>query len=306
MNIAVGVDIGGTNLRVTVSDESGDFLHTEKKKIEVSDEMGISRNIVDMTRRSCEAIDVKVDEVKGIGIASTGPLDVEKGILIRPTNLPFGKVPLVEPVRKELGIPTSLLNDCSAGVLGEKTFGAGKGCENLVYINIGTGIGGGAIVDGNLLLGKDGNAAEIGHFTVDPKGKLICGCGKKGHWEAYCSGRNIPNFVELRSEELISRYGEMSPEKFFKAVEEGDREAVSLMEEISKLNAIGTADVIDAYDPELVTFGGTVVLENEERIVNPIRGRIEDHIRNEKPEIIVTPLKDKVSLYGAIARALEY
>jgi glucokinase len=88
------------------------------------------------------------------------------------------------------------LNDCAAAVLGERHFGAGKGLENLAYVTLSTGLGGGAIVDGHLLIGKDGNAVEVGHITIDPGSSLICGCGSPGHWEAYSSGSNIPNFVK--------------------------------------------------------------------------------------------------------------
>src|SRR4030067_557708 len=109
---------------------------------------------------------------------------MSKGMLITPPNLPFDVISLTDPLKRELKVPVSLINDCAGAALGETTFGAAKGVENFVYITISTGIGGGAIVNGTLLLGKDGNGHEVGHFVIDYDGRLTCGCGKKGHWGA--------------------------------------------------------------------------------------------------------------------------
>jgi predicted NBD/HSP70 family sugar kinase len=135
--------------------------------------------------------------VAGIGLASIGPLDLKRGGMAKPANLPYEFVALVGPLEEALGIKVHLMNDANAAALGEWTFGAGRTHDNLAYVTISTGIGGGAIVDRHLLIGKDGNAAEIGHVVVDPTGRLTCGCGRKGHWEAYCSGRNLPRLAMM-------------------------------------------------------------------------------------------------------------
>ncbi|RLI00445.1 ROK family protein, partial [Candidatus Bathyarchaeota archaeon] len=195
--IAVGVDLGGTNIRVALGNDEGRILakiseRTEKTK----GPEGISEQIARIIR-CLEKKEAKTREIIGIGIGSAGPLDLKRGGLMKPTNIPYDFIPLVEPLEDIFHLPTYLLNDCSTAVMGEKFFGAGKNHENLAYITLSTGIGGGIYVDGHLLIGKDGNATEVGHFTIDHEGKLICGCGKRGHWEAYCSGNGIPNYVRL-------------------------------------------------------------------------------------------------------------
>jgi len=273
-----------------------------------------------MIRLLCKQSNIDPTTLEGVGIASAGPLDLKKGVLIKPANLPFEYAPLTEPISRELRLPAYLVNDCTAAVLGERVFGAGKGLDNIVYITIGTGIGGGAIVDGCLLLGKDGNAVEIGHLTIDFKGRLKCGCGKKGHWEAYCSGRNIPNFVRMRLEEIDKTIVEkslfyakvngnlfhLSSEILFNAAKEGDKLSLQLVEEIGVLNAIGFANVINAYDPSLITVGGTVTLENKKLILSPVRRYVRNYVVNRVPKIIVTPLGDDVGIFGAVAAVLKF
>ncbi|KXB00964.1 hypothetical protein AKJ41_03245 [candidate division MSBL1 archaeon SCGC-AAA259O05] len=318
-SLAVGVDIGGTNLRGVIANEAGEFLFREKEKINTKDKKGISRQIIKLVDDFCESAKIEVNDLKGIGIASTGPMKRKEGVLIEPTNIPFDEVPLKEPIEKKIDIPVSLINDCIAGVLGEKEYGIGseRNVENLVYVTMGTGIGGGAIVDNHLLIGEGGNAAEIGHFTVDPEERLECGCGKKGHWEAYCSGKNIPNYLRLRFSEigdervqnsllhdLVSGdYSEIDAKLFFDAVRKEDELANQIAEEIGNLNAIGFSNVIDAYAPSLITVGGSVALKNEKIVLPPVQKQVKNHIRNIEPEIAITPLKEDVGLYGAVAEA---
>lgn len=318
--LAIGVDLGGTNIRIAISDSAGNFLDSREKKTETSNKYSISKEIINEVRSLCEKEDVKVENLRGVGIASTGPMDIDRGVLIKPTNIPFEKVPLVQPIEEELDIPTYLLNDCTAGVLGERVFGKGReeGIRDIVYVNIGTGIGGGAIIDEHLLLGKDGNAAEIGHMTVDVGGQIECGCGGKGHWEAYCSGKNIPNFVRSELEDmdekeveeslLLERAGNLeniTTKLFYEAVKEEDDLALQLVSRINKLNCVGFGNLVDVYDPSLITVGGSVALKNEDQVIKPVNEEINKHIRNEKPEIVATPLKDKIGIYGALAEVFQ-
>ena len=316
---AIGVDLGGTHVRATLSDDEGNFLAKLVERVDKKSKKAISDQIIRMVRSLCSKSGVDSASLKGIGIASTGPLDMRKGALICPTNLPFKFVPLIKPISGELKIPTYLLNDCIAGVLGEKEFGAGKGLDNLVYITQGTGIGGGAIVDGHLLSGKDGNAVEIGHIVIDYMGRLKCGCGKRGHWEAYCSGRNIPNFVRMKLRSMNKKkmrdsllfknvrgdFSKLNSEILFNAAKYGDDLSSDLVEEIGRLNAVGFASVINAYDPSLITVGGSVALKNKKLVIGPIKKYVKEYTINRIPRILITPLAEDVGTYGAVAAVLK-
>ena len=311
--LAIGVDLGGTNVRVALGDNKGRML---RKNVERTDKSHGPEGISNQIKRMILSVLGKKDELRnvlGVGVGSAGPLDIKKGGLMKPTNFPFKFVPLVKPLEEEFGLPVYLLNDCVAAAMGEKHFGLGKGCENLVYVTISTGIGGGAYVDGHLLMGKDGNAHEVGHIVIDYEGRLVCGCGKKGHWEAYCSGRNIPRFAklilekmpesEIRRSELFSSkpIEEITSKDIYDAAKRGDPVALKVVEEVGRLNAIGIANIINAYDPTLITLGGSVTLYNEELVLAPIKKYIGDYVVNRIPKIMITPLRENVVLYGAIA-----
>jgi glucokinase len=316
----VGVDLGGTWVRVVLSDFQGHFVEKANEKVDKTRSEAVSAQLIRLVRFLCKKHGVDVRALRGVSIASAGPLDMERGILVNPPNLPFDSVMLTEPVKEALGVPACLVNDCAAAALGETTFGAARGIENFVYITISTGIGGGAIVNGTLLLGKDGNGHEVGHFVIDYQGRLTCGCGRRGHWEAYCSGRNMPNYVRMRFEEigpktvrtsaLYKQLGgdlsQLCAADLFNAARRRDKLPLMLVAEIGVLNAIGFANATNAYDPSLITVGGTVTLKNVKAVLAPIRKHVSDYAINRVPEIKVTSLGENVGVYGAVAAALKY
>jgi glucokinase len=311
--LAIGVDLGGTNLRIAVGDEEGRLLRRVQEPTERRyGPTGIAAQII----RLITSLRLDFAEVQGIGIGSLGPLDVKRGVIVVAPNLPFDNIPLTAPLSRAFPVPVRVLNDCSAAVLGEQQYGAGRGVDNLAYITLSSGIGCGAIVDGRLLLGKDGNAGEMGHVVVDQAGRLRCGCGKRGHWEAYCSGNNIPSYVRLwirehaaeaafAASQLAATVGgdldAIDARQVFAAARAGDALSRAIIEDLGRLNAIGVANVLSAYDPALVTLGGSVTLCNPALILDPIARRVAEYAVNRVPRIRVTPLGHDVVLYGALA-----
>ena len=302
------MDIGATNIRVASGDHGGLNSKLSESTDRDNGPLGVSAQIIRM------AHELGMDSVESAGVGSIGPIDIASGNIVNTTNLPFKEVPVTEPLREAFDVPVSLLNDCTAAVLGEKSFGAGREIDNLAYVTLSTGLGGGAIVDGHLLIGKDGNAVEVGHITIDPDSPLTCGCGSPGHWEAYSSGNNIPNFAKhILGEEgssLIHELtegdpGAMTVEILFEAAKVGDAAALRVVDELGKVNAVGFANVVNAFDPELITIGGSIALNNPELILGPIMENIDRHLLNRRPRIMITPLGDDVVLYGALARALS-
>jgi glucokinase len=315
-----GIDLGGTWVRAAVSNNSGHLKAKIAERVDKSSAEAVGNQMIRLVRFLCDRQGVDLCSLEGVGVAATGPLVQEEGILMHPTALKFDRVLVTKPISSELGVPCVLINDAAAAALGEKTFGAAKNLDNYVYITISTGIGCGAIVNGTLLSGKDGNAHEVGHIVIDCEGRLVCGCGKRGHWEAYCSGSNIPGFVRMKlgdeskkvvRESLLSRavkgnFSRLTTEGLFISAREGDVLATRLVKEIGVLNAMGVASVINVYDPSLITIGGTVTLRNQTLILDPIKKGVSDYVINRIPEIKVTPLGDDIGLYGAVAAAKDY
>jgi glucokinase len=303
------VDIGATNIRVAIGDERG----IKSKCSEATDRLNGPKGVINQIARMIRGLDA---EPLAIGVGSIGPLDTKMGAIGATPNFTFKHIPVVVPLKAEFGIPVQIMNDCNAAVIGEHIFGAGREIDNLFYVTLSTGLGGGAIVDGNPLNGKDGNAPEIGHLTLDPNSELICGCGCRGHWEAYCSGANIPNYARILLKDrdldggLLMRMvrgdlGKLTSKMIFEAAGKGDRDAVFVVDEVGNMNAVGFANIVNAFDPELITIGGSVAINNPDLIIEPIKRGIERHLINRKPDIRLTSLGADVVLYGGLAIALK-
>lgn len=303
---ALAIDLGASNVRVALVSSSGEITH-KIKEATVKDG-GDGSVVTKQIARLAHSLLRKVDRstLCGIGISSIGPLDYKKGGPLHSPNVPFDFIPLIEPLKKEFHLPMFLLNDCNAAVLAEKRFGKGKKARNLVYITLSSGIGGGAIVDGNLLWGKGGNAAEVGHFVVDTKYGLLCSCKKGyGHWEGLASGVNIPRFFHTWAKREKHEIGKETKEAkdIFEAAKKGNAHAQAFLEELAKVNAHGLSTLIVAYDPELITIGGSVALHNSDVILEGILKYVDHFLEN--PRIEITELGEDIGLLGAAAGAFS-
>jgi glucokinase len=304
----IAVDIGASYIRVALGNMNG----IRQKIIEETDARNDSSAIPLQIIRMIRELNAYPD---AIGIGSIGPIDIRKGIITNTPNYKLQNIPIVHPLKTEYEKVVKMVNDCTAAVLGEKMFGAGRESENIFYVTLSTGLGGGAIVDGKLLRGKDGNAVEVGHFTIDHNSRIICGCGSPGHWEAFCGGKNIPNFAVKRLMKINWRrsilndltcgnLNNLTTKMIFNAAKQGDDIALQLVEDIGRINAVGFANIVNAYDPEIITVGGSIALNNPGLILTPIKHFLPDYVINRIPKIMITPLRDDVVLYGGLALAL--
>jgi glucokinase len=290
-NIAIALDIGGSKTRAALITKKGKIIQKVEDKTPRKGKTGkvVTKKIIELIRK----LNFKKSSIKGIGIASTGPIDIEKGKLAFPTNMIFKEVSLVEPIEKEFGFPVSFMNDCTAAAWGEKIFGKGKKYKNLVYITISSGIGGGAIVDNHLLLGKNGNASEIGHFAIDTEYDLPHNRKEgKGHWESYCSGGNMLNFFEKWCQKKEKKIHFKKIEDFFKEAKKGNKTVLSFLKEVKELNRKGISNVISAYDPEIIFVGGKTALENKKLILPSLK---------KEGNVSITSFKENTPLMGAVA-----
>ncbi|RQG97843.1 ROK family protein [Natrarchaeobius chitinivorans] len=308
-----GVDLGATNVRAAIAKRDGTTIGTSHGATPRGPTgIDVTEGVLETIRAACLEADVDPEEIDAAGIGSVGPLDLAEGAVVDPANLPdsIDRIPLTGPVEKLIDDDEVYLhNDTNAGVIGER-FHAKRNPDDMVYITISSGIGAGVCCDGHIMDGWDGNVGEVGHCVVDPRGRLTCGCGRDGHWEAYCSGNGIPGYTRLLAEDdptistqLPLEEPEFTAKDVFELAGEDDL-ADYVIDQLAHWNAIGVANVIHSFAPIVISFGGAVALYNEELVVEPLRERIPEMIMANVPEIRVTDQGDDVVLEGALASAM--
>ncbi|WP_158058109.1 ROK family protein [Halorussus halophilus] len=308
-----GVDLGATNVRAAVADDGGDVVSVHRANTPNGPTgIAVTEAVLTCLREASESADIDPTQIRAAGIGSIGPLDLAAGAIDNPANLPdtIDRIPLTGPVGELIDSERVFLhNDTIAGVIGER-FHSERNPDDMVYLTISSGIGAGVCVDGEVLSGWDGNAGEVGHMVVDPQGRRTCGCGHEGHWEAYCSGNNIPRYAEMLAEDDESIQTDLPIEDpDFDAVDvfehAGDDElADHVVEQLTHWNTLGLTNIVQAYAPLVIYIGGAVALNNEELVVDPIRERLGEMVFNNVPDVQLTTLGDDVVLKGAIASAL--
>jgi glucokinase len=308
-----GVDLGATNIRAVVADDEGTILGSHRQSTPRGPTgIAVTEAVLSALRAACEDGGIDPTSIRAVGIGSIGPLDLAEGAIENPANLPdsIDRIPLTGPVEKLIASEEVYLhNDTIAGVIGER-FHSDRNPDDMVYLTISSGIGAGVTVDGNVLSGWDGNAGEVGHMTVDPQELLTCGCGKDGHWEAYCSGNNIPRYAQFLHDEdpgfdtvLPLDDPDFDAADVFAHAGE-DEFADYVIDQIAHWNTMGVANIIHAYAPLVIYVGGAVALNNEALVLDPIRDRLDDMVFTNLPEVELTTLGDDVVVEGALASAL--
>jgi len=303
---ALALDIGASWIKAAIGSEERIIARVRSPTYKGEDTKAFTDQILKTIK---DLPDELLKSVVSIGIGTIGPLDLNKGILY-PPNVKAKGIPLVKNLLENLDFTIYLANDCVAAVIGEWFFGKGRGFENLVYITISTGIGAGVIVDGRPILGKDGNAHEVGHLVLDKDSKVLCGCGGYGHWEALASGAGIYNtvlevFKEYRGERTplwgrVNRGERVSAREIYEANKLGDNLAKEIVERCNEIHAAGIASVINSYDPERLILGGSIVLNNPEILLS-IKEKMKKYVTNRVPEIFLTDFGEDVVLMGALA-----
>ncbi|WP_048075201.1 ROK family protein [Haloquadratum walsbyi] len=308
----VGVDLGATNVRAVVASEDGSTCgRGDDTTPSGPTGIAVTEAVLGVVREACTDANITPDSVSAAGIGAIGPLDLAAGAVENPANLPdtIDQIPLTGPVSVLLDTEQIFLhNDTNAGVIGERFF-ADRNPDDMVYLTISSGIGAGVCVDGSVLTGWDGNAGEIGHMTVDPQGRLTCGCGHDGHWEAYCSGNSIPQYAKrLHARNPIETAipiddPALSAADVF-ACAPDDEFAAYVLDQLAHWNAMGVANIVHAYAPLVIYVGGAVALNNPDAVLQPIRERMDEMVMSNIPEIKLTTLGDEVVVRGALASAL--
>ena len=310
----IGIDLGGTKILTAVADDNGEII--ARVKLATETELGqerIKKNIFKSIYKVLEKTDIKIEKIKSIGIGSPGPLNVEKGIIYESANLPIKNMEIVELIEEETGVNTYLQNDANTAALGEKVFGAGKEADDLLYITISTGVGGGIIINGKIYYGHTGNAGEIGHMTVDPTGPQ-CGCGNYGCLESFSSGTAIKNMaknaVENDESTLIKKLAKdqkLSAKLVAKAAAKGDQKALDIFAKAGYYLGIGIANLVNIFNPEMIILGG-VVLKAKEYFLDRAKEEFKKRALKAPADIVKIKeavLEDEIGVKGAIALAMQ-
>ncbi|MFB6256115.1 MAG: ROK family protein [Haloplanus sp.] len=301
-----GVDLGATKIRTAVGTADRTVVGEDRRPTPQAETgIEVTEAVLDSLRAACAAGNVPPERLQAVGVGSFGPLDLAAGAIVRPANLPdsVSEIPLQRPIESLVGEGrVKLQNDTVAGVIAERTYGA-HNPDDMVYLTMSSGIGAGVCVDGRILNGWDGNAGEVGHLTLDPNGAMTCGCGSPGHWEAYCSGENIPRYARYLHE-AEGHVTDMSLDVLTAAdvfAAEDDPLAERVIDRLAHWNTLGVANLVDAYAPLVVVVGGAVAVNNPEQVLDPIRDRLEDHVVANVPEVRLTDLGEAVVVKGALA-----
>lgn len=289
----VCIDIGGTNTLVGIG--NGDF--EIKKKIKSSKFL---LNLEEQIQQIAKEAKIEHEKIEEVLVAVAGPIDRQKGEFYPPNfyeDLGLDKIQIKEPLENYGSV--KIINDCTSAVIGEYEYGNHQ-TKNLVYVTISSGIGAGVILNGRLIEASDGNFGEIGHMKLGEN--LECGCGGKGHWEAYSSGNNMPKMAE----ELYDADFQDSLE-IFQEYQKHNYKAEKTIAKMHEINLKGIINLTNLFNPEKIAIGGAVALNHPETVIKPLNRNIDEEAVNNDPSIEKCHLKEESVIQGlrAIANQKE-
>jgi glucokinase len=313
----LGIDLGGTKVLAAVLDAEGRILARARAKTQAwRDDDEVFRTIIQVGHRAIEHAGIAVDQLEAVGICAPGPIDVDTGYIIETANLQFKNFPLGPRIAQEFGRPTIVENDVNAGVYGEFKGGAAQGARNVLGVFIGTGIGGGLIVNGALYRGSSTGAGEVGHLIVEAGGPR-CGCGNRGCLEALASRTAITRDIRKaikrgkRSSiaKLLTKETDLLSGKDLKgAYDSGDELVRKAVNRAARLAGIGIGSLLNVLGPEIVVLGGGVVEAFGDDFVARIDSSARDiafEINSKNVKITRAELGDDAGVIGAAMLARE-
>jgi len=313
----IGVDMGGTNVRMGIVTPEGKVLKKVQYRTDISKGgLALFERLVSNLKDLVQENFKESNQLIGIGIGVAGPIDMKKGLIMEPPNLPGLKgFPLRDFLREKISSPIAIENDANAFTLGEGWVGAAKGCKHYCGITLGTGVGGGIVVAGKILHGVEGMAGEVGHMVINPKGPL-CGCGGRGCLEVYASGTGIRRMaleaIEKGKGKGILKWSggdpqQMTSENIFEAAQSGNVTAKRIFNEMGKYLGLGLVNLIHLFNPEKIVIGGKVCRAWDYFIGSVMEIVQERSMKGprEKLQIVKAKCGDDAGMLGAAYSALK-
>lgn len=307
----IGIDLGGTNIKAGVVDENGKIIckdsiptHRERTAEEIMKDMAM------LSLKVAKDAGVDIKDVKSIGIGTPGTPNDKEGILVYTNNLNFRNVPMRAEIQKYIDIPVHIDNDANCAALAESIAGASKGVEHSIAITLGTGVGGGVVINSKIYSGFNYAAAELGHIVISMDGEQ-CTCGRKGCWEAYASATALIEQTKRAAlanpdsaiNKLVNgNLDAIDAKTSFDAARQGDETGRKVVDQYIKYLAEGLINVINAFQPEVVVIGGGVCKEGE-YLLKPLRELVKVGVysKEEVPqtEIRVAKMGNDAGIVGA-------
>jgi len=306
----IGIDVGGTNVKLALVNENGQIVYSNS--VPTRAEMGYEFTVNNIKQAIYELLKetkLEAKDIQGIGFGFPGQVDYKAGIVRNAPNIPgWVEVPIAKLIEDEFNIPTRVDNDVRCAALGELNYGAGKGCENMVCITVGTGIGSGLIINGKLVRGASNAAGEIGHIKLQMHEGPICGCGDTGCFEAFASG---PSIVAMAEDYIkggkSTKFREMAngtaitPFIVCEAAKAGDPVAQRIFTIMGEYLGIGLSSVVNLLNPEKIIIGGGVADAGEilmRPLVDTLRKRAMK-IAGSAVEVVPAQLGNTAGVIGA-------
>lgn len=300
MKYGFGIDLGGTTVKIAYLDETGTMLKKwEIPTVTANGGAQILPDIAASIRNYLEKNGIASDDILGIGIGVPGPVDAQ-GTVNRCVNLGWDVFNISEQLGALTGFPVKAGNDANVAALGEFWKGSGKGCRNMVFVTLGTGVGGGIVIEGNLLHGAHGAGAEIGHMVLNRSETAVCGCGKRGCVEQYCSATGI-----VRLAGLHGMHG-VTCKDIFDAGKTGDETALAVLDEYYAYLGEFLANVCAVVDPEALVLGGGVSKAGDVLLhgVKPYFDKYAFHASRDV-HFAIASLGNDAGAYGAFKLAID-
>ena len=310
MKYYVGIDLGGTNIVAGVVDENYSIIAKASTKTNrPRPEKDIADDMAKMAVQACENANISIDDVEWIGIGTPGIANSKTGIIEYSNNLGFKNTPMVKYIQESINKPVFIENDANAAAYGEFVAGAAKGAKNAVCITLGTGVGGGIIIDGKIYSGSNFAGAEIGHTVIEVDG-APCSCGRRGCFEAYSSATGLIRMTNEAIEEhpdctmkkMADEKGKVTARTSFDAMRAGDKYAKAVVDKYIKYIAAGITNTINIFQPDLLCIGGGVRNEGDPLLL-PVRELVKKEVytrdSEKNTEVVLAKLGNDAGIIGA-------
>ncbi len=311
MKYYIGIDLGGTNIVAGVVDENYKIVSKASTKTNLPrPEKEIADDMVKVSLEAVKTAGITIDDIQWVGVGTPGIANSEKGIIEYSCNLGFNNTPMKKYIQESIDKPVYIENDANAAAYGEFVAGAAKGAENAVCITLGTGVGGGIVIDGKIYSGSNFAGAEIGHMVIDAEGPM-CSCGRKGCFEVFSSAtgliRMTKEAMEADKETVMhkitaERNGKVSARTSFDAMRMGDKTAKEVVDKFIKYLAVGITNTINIFQPDILCIGGGVCNEGDTLLL-PVKELVKQEVYTKNSpkntEIIIAKLGNDAGIIGA-------